>query len=601
VAIARAIIKDPAIILADEPTGALDTVTSSEIFKILKNLSKEKTVVIVSHDLESARKWGDIIYQMKDGKIVHTEAGGEITETVMANELGQFDTATVKKHIKSGRSVTIRAYHKPERNIKPKPSTQTPSTQSKSTPPHIPIKARSHLSARQTVKIAGMAMFAGKMRLAITMIVCSLVLALFGFSLMFGSFNTKKLVMNEIENNGTPFITVRPRVEDGTDILGSTTFKVSTNKSIAYQILDDNGINYLKKNDYIFDNDILGSPYNNFNIFPNYSQFQISRYNPISSKMNGVIEMYDEFENDLLNMKITISGEMPANEITFETMWGANCMVYDIPVLITSYHYECLKLLAPNAITTEEDILGKYINQINPTSNSVFRYKIVGIINYDLTAFNNVMDLVKEKDKIANFTRDENREMYIKLQTLIEQNSSYLNYIYVVKGMLPQIELAIYNQYLSSGSCAMFTALPLFTAPDADDELLPFWEEWLQYLELKNADEPTKSFEEYYNMAKERQAQIDATNNATSQPNGEGVATNAINTTNTANQITADYFANDGSSNLYGISVLDDNIFEYTPTYFYSTNLDTVFGGKLDGDYLEINKGTISPEFCKFL
>ena len=69
VAIARALVKNPEIILADEPTGNLDSNTSKQIFEILKKLSKEKLVVIVSHDEESANKYADRIIKITDGKI----------------------------------------------------------------------------------------------------------------------------------------------------------------------------------------------------------------------------------------------------------------------------------------------------------------------------------------------------------------------------------------------------------------------------------------------------------------------------------------------------------------------------------------------------
>lgn len=68
VSIARAIIKDSSIILADEPTGNLDSETGEEIFAILKELSKEKLVIVVSHDRENAEKYGDGIIRIKDGK-----------------------------------------------------------------------------------------------------------------------------------------------------------------------------------------------------------------------------------------------------------------------------------------------------------------------------------------------------------------------------------------------------------------------------------------------------------------------------------------------------------------------------------------------------
>lgn len=70
VAIARALIKNPNVILADEPTGNLDSVTGKQIFDLLKELSKDKLVIIVSHDNENATKYADRIIELKDGNIV---------------------------------------------------------------------------------------------------------------------------------------------------------------------------------------------------------------------------------------------------------------------------------------------------------------------------------------------------------------------------------------------------------------------------------------------------------------------------------------------------------------------------------------------------
>jgi putative ABC transport system ATP-binding protein len=74
VAIARALMNDPALILADEPTGELDSKTSLEIMEILKKLNKErdKTFLIVTHNMDVAKACKATI-QMRDGKVVNNE------------------------------------------------------------------------------------------------------------------------------------------------------------------------------------------------------------------------------------------------------------------------------------------------------------------------------------------------------------------------------------------------------------------------------------------------------------------------------------------------------------------------------------------------
>ncbi|QMS86005.1 ATP-binding cassette domain-containing protein [Candidatus Xianfuyuplasma coldseepsis] len=70
VAIARAIVNDQKIILCDEPTGALDDYTAVEILKLLKQLSETRTVIMVTHDEEFAKKYSNRIIMLVDGNIV---------------------------------------------------------------------------------------------------------------------------------------------------------------------------------------------------------------------------------------------------------------------------------------------------------------------------------------------------------------------------------------------------------------------------------------------------------------------------------------------------------------------------------------------------
>ena len=70
VAIARALANNPDIILADEPTGALDTKTSEQIMELIKEISKDKLVIMVTHNRELAEKYSTRIVELKDGKLI---------------------------------------------------------------------------------------------------------------------------------------------------------------------------------------------------------------------------------------------------------------------------------------------------------------------------------------------------------------------------------------------------------------------------------------------------------------------------------------------------------------------------------------------------
>ena len=82
VAIARALVTDPLMILADEPTGALDTKTATIVMEIFKNLQSEnRAIVLVTHDLEIAEQM-DRVVSMRDGKIVADDLRSERTDAL---------------------------------------------------------------------------------------------------------------------------------------------------------------------------------------------------------------------------------------------------------------------------------------------------------------------------------------------------------------------------------------------------------------------------------------------------------------------------------------------------------------------------------------
>ncbi len=82
VAIARAIVNNPDIILADEPTGALDTETSVQVMEILKEISQDRLVVMVTHNPELAERYSSRIIRMLDGKLLDDSAPLTEEETI---------------------------------------------------------------------------------------------------------------------------------------------------------------------------------------------------------------------------------------------------------------------------------------------------------------------------------------------------------------------------------------------------------------------------------------------------------------------------------------------------------------------------------------
>ena len=98
VAIARALVNDPEIILADEPTGALDTHTSVQIMEILKSVAKEKLIIMVTHNPELAETYSSRIIKVLDGQV--TEDTNPYTAPIKEEEQLEAENADAQKPAK---------------------------------------------------------------------------------------------------------------------------------------------------------------------------------------------------------------------------------------------------------------------------------------------------------------------------------------------------------------------------------------------------------------------------------------------------------------------------------------------------------------------
>ncbi len=205
IAIARALIKDPQIIMADEPTGALDSVTGKQVLETLKKLSRDKLVIVVSHDREFAETYADRIIELADGKVISDttltdeavridekpELGMNIlSETEIAIDAGytltDADLASIKAYLASHENdVTIHRM-KPGESAKmsKKRRIATPTTQ-------VEIESytaedakfiRSRLPMRKATKMGLSSIKSKPIRLLFTILLSLVAFSLFGFA-----------------------------------------------------------------------------------------------------------------------------------------------------------------------------------------------------------------------------------------------------------------------------------------------------------------------------------------------------------------------------------------------------------------------------------
>lgn len=411
VAIARALVKDPAIIMADEPTGALDTANGLQIMNILKKLSKTKLVIVVSHDMDLANKFADRIINLKDGKV-----DSDVTVTVDENsnkniasnkdyiavkrgaELSEEDVIALKEAVVKGKDVLVTD----NININKKATQITDKKQYGRT--HF---IKTHMGFWDTIKLGLGTLRTKVVRLIITILLCALSFSVFGIFDSMAIFDEQRLATNTLRASIAPSIAFSPKIIDNEN---GKTYDIKVNDGLIESLEKQTG--YSIKGVY-------SSYYIGENVIPtelnNNVAAKIGKYYYYKNTTGAVEFSQEELSAYGFSM---LYGRLPEefDEIAV-TEYYANCMInwwYNYIGDDGETHYvekieDLVNLDKPLTLTLGTGSTGR---------STVTQYKIVGIVKTGT--------IDGKFDKLKGKT-DKNADRYDEASVMDQEE--FLNYI----------------------------------------------------------------------------------------------------------------------------------------------------------------------------
>ena len=378
VAIARALVKDPKIILTDEPTGALDTNSGVQVMNLLKKLSKERLVIIVSHNIELAKAYADRIIEMKDGAIVrdYTLTRDEESKKLRIKELADkvivrrgaklsdSDLKLLQKAVEESKEIQI----VDENNFFFENETEKVETKQYTPEDAKFIKGR--LGVANNLKLGLSNLKIKPVRLIVTILLCAIAFSVFGLFDTLSVYDEARLTANTLRNSDVPSIVLNSsmRAENGDE------YSFSLNQELIDQLNADTGLNFK-------------GVYNISPIKPDETKSiaNISKYY-LTTKMAGVVEIENEDELSKLGMKLE-TGKLPE--------------AYD-EIAISSYYAWCI---INYGYSGENFVIGADdVDEMKPAdlikqepivlTLNQNRYKVVGIV--DVGAVDSKFDSILE-------------------------------------------------------------------------------------------------------------------------------------------------------------------------------------------------------------
>lgn len=390
VAIARAIVKNPQIILADEPTGALDTNSGIHVMNILKNLSREHLVIVVSHNTQLARAYADRIIEISDGQIEndytldrnvgdnseYIRESGESIVVKSGVKLSEKDVKHLQDAIESKKKVKI--VDDNDFFIESKTVAKV-----KEYGPDDAKFIKGRLGFANTMKMGLSTLKTKPLRLIMTILLCAIAFSIFGMfdSMIIG--DDARLTRSTLKNSNVPSVVL------------TTTYKEQngdeSNFNISQTLVDDLASG-------------TGMPfkgaYNIYTARPDEVRAisSISKYY-LTGKLSGVIEVKDQNELSRLGLKL-LCGKLP-------TEYDEIALPYYYAMCIINYGYQSANLTIneQNCKNIKPEDLVKTDNPVILTMDKV-AYKIVGIINTG-TIDKKYDTVLSDYDKAADSLKNE--------------------------------------------------------------------------------------------------------------------------------------------------------------------------------------------------
>ena len=398
VAIARALVKNPEIIMADEPSGALDSNTGKQIFETLKKLSKNKLVIVVSHDREFAEIYADRIIELADGKVISdveldTSGSAKDTDGLSFNQnvvevpcgyhLTEQDRIAINEYIDKLKTSVSISVNSAKSNKLFKNTDQSKIVQHDGSKFKL---IKSKLPLKNAFKIGANGLKYKKFRLVITIILSCIAFGLFGLADTFAAYNHIETCTNSLVDSKVNYLSVaKSKKPEGSDYWHTYGYRFS------------------EKDLEEFKNNTNSSVYGIYNPFDTDLSFRANI--DTSTDINGDFEIYspqfsgfgtinDQIVKDLgLTVLAGIlpngnKNEIAISEYVFEVFKKSKYTDGKTPDSKTGK-------LTYTAITNYSDIIGKTIN-INNTE-----YIVTAVVDTHLD-IERYASLAEEKDEQTN-------------------------------------------------------------------------------------------------------------------------------------------------------------------------------------------------------